>query len=159
METVSFSTQLTEKEYIQTFWIYVFTRKKFWLSMGWYFLLIGLVFGFFASDRFILALPVVLAWIILYLSYRYYIFRKDLSGEKRLLEKIEWITTSDTLLGKGGTFEIRLPVNELFLVEETRKFFFVWATKAGYTLLPKKSIPVSVQEILRTAMRKKYSNK
>ena len=150
MEVISFTTQLTEKDYKRAFWEMLFQRKKYWISMIWWILVLSILLRIFLNDTYsiLFAVLVVFVWIILFNGYHFISYRKVVSKRNRVLDKVEWVAYAGALRGKRGDYEFEISLADLSDVEETRHYYIARIKREWYMLLPKREVPVSVQKDL-----------
>jgi hypothetical protein len=95
----------------------------------------------------LIVLGATVAWTLLCFLYRYIEARKALS-EKGFLEETVFEIDADSILRKGQTFEIAVPLNTLHHMLEIRNAFLVYFNQRDYLIVPKKNLtPVELDRL------------
>jgi hypothetical protein len=147
MKTIKFTVHQTKGEIVGIFLTVLFLQGRFWKSMLFYACMLYFLLSLYMKKPLLIVLGATVAWTLLCFLYRYIEARKALS-EKGLLEETVFEIDADSILRKGQTFEIAVPLNTLHHMLEIRNAFLVYFNQRDYLIVPKKNLtPVELDRL------------
>lgn len=142
MTTISLTTQLTKKDYIDAN-LYVYKSRwfsKFILGLG-ILILIASIPSFFVETEipwqgFVVALFMIIGMP----GVIYFNAAKGYNAQSRISEKISYDLNKEKLIITGESFVNTLDWNKVHGITESKDFIIIWQTTNTVSILPKRDI-------------------